>query len=75
MVPTTPRAASAATASFADLADNTIGFIGASAEMHQNLRAGAAASASALARPMPREAPVTSAVFPVRLCMIVCFAV
>jgi hypothetical protein len=56
MVPTTPRAASAATASFADLADNTIGFIGASAEMHQNL-------------------PVTSAVFPERLGMIVCLAV
>src|SRR5258708_16516 len=34
-----------------------------------------AASASALARPMPREAPVTSAVFPERLGMIVSFPV
>ena len=40
------------------------------AVMHQHL-APSLAIASALARPMPRDAPVTSAVFPLRLVMVV----
>src|SRR5712672_3856326 len=45
------------TTGFAYLCDNTVGFLRAAAVMHENLGAGGA-SASALARPMPREAPV-----------------
>ena len=63
-----------AAASFAYLGDDTVGFSRATAVMDENC-APAAASARALARPMPREAPVTRAVLPERLGMSVCFAI
>ena len=54
----------------ADFGDDGLGLIFSAAVVNEHLCAGLA-SARALARPMPREAPVTSAVFPVRVFMIV----
>ena len=55
---------------FAYLRDNAVGFIRAAAICTRTW-APAAASAIAVARPMPREAPVTRAVLPARLVTIV----
>ena len=59
-----------AAAELADLGDDGFGYAGGLAVMHQHLRP-SFASASALARPLPRDAPVTSAVFPSRRVMTV----
>ena len=60
---------------FAYLCDNTVGFIGGLAVMDENLGTGRGERESALARPMPRDAPVTRAVLPVRADMIVVLVV
>ena len=58
------------TTGFAYLCDNTVGFARPAAVMHENLGAGLGEGECVLPASMPREAPVTRAVLPVRLAMI-----